>query len=220
MDGNRICQHPECERPLNAGGKYCSLSCANSVAGRRRAALIKATYDSAPRLCSNPECAAALAFDQRYNRFCSTRCSAIETQRKRGNRTGTGSVVYRLCEFCAAMTTNPRYCTERCSHAHRRAIFDESVFRRDGVGFTPRALRQYLLNRCDHACRICGVEEWLGEPVPLVMDHIDGNPENDSLQNLRLICPNCDATLPTYKSRNRGNGRVWRRERYRAGQSY
>jgi len=46
------------------------------------------------------------------------------------------------------------------------------------------------------------------------MDYIDGNPENNDLKNLRMICPNCDAQLPTYKSKNKGKGRHFRRVRY------
>lgn len=56
--------------------------------------------------------------------------------------------------------------------------------------------------------------------MPLIVDHINGNPEDDRLENLRLVCGNCDMQLPTYKSRNLGNGRAWRRQRYAEGKSY
>jgi hypothetical protein len=70
------------------------------------------------------------------------------------------------------------------------------------------------------SCAICGIEEWRGQAAPLVMDHIDGNSGNNHLSNLRMVCAMCDAQLPTYKSKNRGKGRAWRRERYHAGKSY
>jgi hypothetical protein len=54
----------------------------------------------------------------------------------------------------------------------------------------------------------------------LVLDHIDGNPDNNRRDNLRLACPNCDSQLPTYKSRNRGSGRAFRRQRYADGRSF
>jgi len=83
-----------------------------------------------------------------------------------------------------------------------------------------KVARRYLLETRGCKCEICGISEWMGQKVPIVMDHINGNPEDNQLTNLRLICPNCDAQTPTYKSKNKGNGRHSRRERYKNGQSY
>ncbi|MUL64249.1 HNH endonuclease [Mycobacterium sp. CBMA 234] len=82
-------------------------------------------------------------------------------------------------------------------------------------------VRQYLTRAQSSCCAICaGVTTWQGQPLALVLDHMDGDPTNNRRENLRLICPNCDSQLPTYKSRNRGNGRHSRRQRYANGQSY
>lgn len=54
----------------------------------------------------------------------------------------------------------------------------------------------------------------------MVIDHINGDATDNRRENLRLLCPNCDSQLPTFKSRNRGFGRHYRSQRYASGQSY
>ena len=54
-----------------------------------------------------------------------------------------------------------------------------------------------------HQCVSCNRTKWNGLPIPLELDHIDGNNKNNRLENLRLLCPNCHALTPTYRSKNR-----------------
>jgi 5-methylcytosine-specific restriction endonuclease McrA len=52
-------------------------------------------------------------------------------------------------------------------------------------------------------CNKCGGTEWQGQSIPLELEHRDGNPSNNQLDNVELLCPNCHAQTPTYRSRNR-----------------
>ena len=73
--------------------------------------------------------------------------------------------------------------------------------------------KRYLIHHNGNKCSICGTEEWQGKDVPLVCDHIDGDSTNNNIENFRLVCANCDAQLPTYKSKNK-KGRKYDRDYY------
>jgi 5-methylcytosine-specific restriction endonuclease McrA len=82
-------------------------------------------------------------------------------------------------------------------------------------------VRDYLFEQQRGCCAICGSEDkWNGVVLALIVDHVNGDPSNNRRENLRLTCPNCDSQLPTFKARNRGSGRYYRRQRYAYGQSY
>ena len=55
-----------------------------------------------------------------------------------------------------------------------------------------------------YICACCEIgPEWMGKPMPLILDHINGINNDNRLDNLRFVCSNCDSQLDTYKSRNR-----------------
>lgn len=54
----------------------------------------------------------------------------------------------------------------------------------------------------EHKCEICGITEWMGQKVPLELDHIDGNHYNNEMYNLRIVCPNCHAQQDTNSGKN------------------
>ena len=54
----------------------------------------------------------------------------------------------------------------------------------------------------ERVCEACDLPEWLGQPIPLEIDHINGDHDDNQLENLRLLCPNCHAQTDTYRGRN------------------
>lgn len=64
-----------------------------------------------------------------------------------------------------------------------------------------RLLKEGLLS---NKCSICGTAPfWQGKPLVLVLDHINGVRNDHRLENLRLVCPNCDSQLETFCGRNK-----------------
>jgi hypothetical protein len=54
-----------------------------------------------------------------------------------------------------------------------------------------------------HKCYNCNLTEWLGNPIPLELEHKDGNSSNNVLDNLTLLCPNYHSLTATYRGKNK-----------------
>ncbi|MEU8988966.1 HNH endonuclease signature motif containing protein [Streptomyces sp. NPDC048558] len=53
-------------------------------------------------------------------------------------------------------------------------------------------------------CALCGADAvWRGHPLPLEVDHIDGNWRDNRIGNLRFLCPNCHSTTDSYRGRGK-----------------
>lgn len=155
-------------------------------------------------------------------KFCSRTCSVTSNNRLRKRK--EHRKVYRACLSCQILfsckaSSTKKYCNAQCQQDH---YWHETCIeiRSTGAFASHKEAKRYMLHLHGHKCMVCGKRKWLGEPIPLVLDHIDGNSENYATSNFRLLCCNCDAQTDTYKGRNKGNGRHSRRERYRLGLSY
>lgn len=79
-------------------------------------------------------------------------------------------------------------------------------------GLRKRLLREKIF---EHKCYCCDNTVWMGKPIPLELEHINGNHRDNRLQNLTLLCPNCHAQTDTYRGKNQKRAGVGQR---RAGE--
>lgn len=67
------------------------------------------------------------------------------------------------------------------------------------VGLKKRLMKE--LN-WEHKCHCCNLTEWQGKPIPLEMEHKNGVHNDNRIENLAFLCPNCHALTDTYKGKN------------------
>ena len=131
---------------------------------------------------------------------------------------GTGKKYYCLnCgkDITSAKNTTHKYCSNKCQQEYEYKKWvekykqDNSIAKSTRWGKLPTHLRHYIFEKFENKCCQCGWSQVnpYTNTIPLEIDHIDGNSENNSEENLRLICPNCHSLTSTYRGANRGNGR-------------
>ena len=96
---------------------------------------------------------------------------------------------------------NPGMKGLRKSWLSERAIPLNDIFNGLYPNFQSYKLKQRLYKEGlkSNTCEICGICEWNGSPIQCELDHIDGNKNNHSYENLRILCPNCHSQTETFR---------------------
>ena len=214
-----------CEKKLKSRQALCGhmvvhskKRTANTINQENKAKHVE-EYNAHPKVCKN--CGAILTYEEAQlgKVFCNHSCSASYTNSQRGRQK-----ISRLCENCGKeffvlWDSDQRFCKKKCSTGFRvKQKLEEWLATGEMKGWTggahggaPRSgyVMSYLLGRQDNCCEMCKKPFiWYDKPLPTIMDHKDGDSTNNHPDNLRLLCPNCEATTPTWKGRNKGSGRA------------
>jgi len=176
-------------------------------------------YEKNPTRCCY--CNKKLGYEKRDYKFCNRSCAASFNNTGKRRR---GIDKECLCCFGVVKKGASKFCSLKCQQQHKYQEYIKKWFIGQEEGGSPWRVSYYvkrwLRENNGIKCSVCGVNEWMGKEIPLIMDHIDGDHRNNKIGNLRLVCGNCDMQLPTYKNKNKGNGRAYRRQRYKDGKSY
>ena len=89
---------------------------------------------------------------------------------------------------------------EGIAPGNKRSI-EDYLNNKFSIGSHALKLRLLAEGYFEHKCYSCGLSEWMGKPIPIELEHIDGQHDNNELSNLTILCPNCHAQTDTYKIR-------------------
>lgn len=88
------------------------------------------------------------------------------------------------------------------SYGRKRNLNDILV---ENSTYSTKNLKRKLLKEgiLENKCSICGkLPIWRDKPLVMILDHINGVNNDHRLENLRLVCPDCNSQLPTFAGRN------------------
>ena len=134
----------------------------------------------------------------------------------------------KKCKYCSKEFTNDKseYCSSNCKFL--KTVDDKYKIYIDrwingleiggdtlGYGKVSNRVKRYLFEKFNNKCSLCGWSKVnpITNTIPLEVEHIDGNCQNHSFNNLTLLCPNCHS-LTSGHSTSKGNGRRYYREKY------
>lgn len=87
----------------------------------------------------------------------------------------------------------------------RGNIYSNKELFKLGTEFKYSTVKNRIIDECllEYKCVKCGIEDtWNDKKINLDLDHINGNPKDNRLENLRFLCPNCHSQTETYKGKN------------------
>lgn len=148
-----------------------------------------------------------------YNKkkFCCHSCSAAYSNKNRSK-----NPTIRKCLNCGIEIKSLKYCSQKCKNEYNQKIFEEKWLNGEVSGNTDgpwtepvSGVRKYLFKKYNNKCSKCGwgeMNQFTGK-IPLEVEHIDGNANNTTPDNVTLLCHDCHSLTSTYRGANRGNGR-------------
>lgn len=158
-------------------------------------------------------------------KFCSRSCSVAYHNPLRHTKE-----IIKSCLICGVNFTSnqhsAKFCSRNCFHLDRKRIKDAEIESGKCQTMSTKRYKTYLYEKHGEKCMKCGwavINEHTGN-TPLELHHVDGNPDNNTISNLEILCPNCHSLTKNWKGGQKEEGRyskrrVKRRQDYADGKS-
>jgi hypothetical protein len=142
-------------------------------------------------------------YHTKKKRFCNSSCSAYFNK-------PVGRIQIHFphkCENpeCNNVTVNIHFCSRGCSGKNLKLLKIDRFLRGELNDDCVRdaSIREFLIERQGGGCEICGnPPTWNSKDITFIVDHVDGNYENNYPENVRAICPNCNSQTDSFSGRN------------------
>lgn len=102
-----------------------------------------------------------------------------------------------------------KYCSKKCEKEFQLCTYIEQWKEGKHTGTigikkpVPSKYIQTYFKKQQQICSECKIEQWNNQPLTMEIDHINGNRYDNSIQNLRLLCPNCHSQTNTFRNKKR-----------------
>jgi hypothetical protein len=155
--------------------------------------------------------------DKSYNdrKFCSRSCSVTYN-----NKFKIKNGIYAVkntksngCKSCGDVLNNTnrvkKYCNTKCQKDFEKKLIFERIESGEYNCKNPRKYKEYLIDKFSNKCMKCGWGEFhaVTGNIPIQLEHKDGDSNNNKIDNLELLCPNCHSLTDTFGYLNKGRGR-------------
>lgn len=205
----------------NKKNKFCCSSCSATYNNLKRPPMSDETKKKisealkidTQKFCLN--CGKELNIKQ--TKFCGLKCQGEYNKHK--YKKHYENLICQCCGKNFIGLTGRKYCCLECANKQlkndRINKFLTGDYKLNGNNGIPKIIREYLFEKNNFHCEICGYEGYnikTGKTI-LQIHHKDGNSENNTPENLQVICPNCHAKTENYMALNKGKSA--RNKRYK-----
>lgn len=143
--------------------------------------------------------------DNQFIQIIAESTSCADAMRKMGFTCVGGSSRNTIKRRIMELALDISHWDDKTKNAHAAVLTPHSEYFAKNTPHSGGHICERLLkyNLIPYKCALCGnVGEWLHKPLRLQVDHINGDHNDNRLENLRFLCPNCHSQTETFAGKN------------------